>query len=588
MPSAIIPSAVVTEVPGRYSPLYAVDRRLVGTLALGAPSFTSATIGAGGSLAAGAYFYKITAVNANGETVVSTEKTATSAASNNTATLVWASLTGATGYRIYRTVVGGLTNTETFLIQVGNVTTYADTGAVTLSNIAMPTFDTTGISSSTNANSVLAFVPRTESITTSLQTPTTPVIELGTNFDIGEFDDLGESKIALTNYDVGPTVISLLTGVPVNITSASVTTFGFNQLQSANIDLVRQFADPNGNVFASMFMCDNILEEFGFSLKAKSVAMENYNLMGFNMMMFRGYFITKAYVVQAGDVAGNSFAITSLLGANEAPVAIPVPTAGQPASYWVQRGCISFMKIERYRSGQGFTLYTESSGAPSAKGIAQYASGPKTLTFFAGDLVLGDVFYLTFASYGSNVVKDDFNNAVNFSVIPTNTVDTSDPIAVSTRLTPFTISAANVPRGQQLDMKMSLKRERAEGIGDVTGVYGPPDAPTVSVTLDVKATDQKLLALLQTGSQLGTGDGGTLAGDFFDPNLMTRNQLVSATPIVATINDPRNAGVVVKTYTIPTAVMKSFDDTASNKAAVTRKFSGVDRVGNISVSYTHP
>src|SRR5579872_1769529 len=113
---AIIPSAVVTEVPGRYSPVYAVDRRLVGTIALGPPSFTSATVAAGGTLALGAYFYKITAVNANGETTVSTEKTATSASSNNTINLVWASLTGATGYKIYRTVVGGSTNTETFLV----------------------------------------------------------------------------------------------------------------------------------------------------------------------------------------------------------------------------------------------------------------------------------------------------------------------------------------------------------------------------------------------------------------------------------------------------------------------------------------
>jgi hypothetical protein len=95
------------------------------------PVATSATAIAGGSLTAGTYKYYITAINAAGETTVSNELTGTTSAGNLTLTILWAAVTGATGYKIYRTAIGGASNSELLLATVGAVTTYNDaaTGA---------------------------------------------------------------------------------------------------------------------------------------------------------------------------------------------------------------------------------------------------------------------------------------------------------------------------------------------------------------------------------------------------------------------------------------------------------------------------
>lgn len=88
----------------------------------------SATATTGGTLAAGTYRAKITAVNSRGETIASNEISQVTTGSASTITWNWAAVTGATGYRVYVTAVGGAVNSETFLIQVGAVTTYVWTG----------------------------------------------------------------------------------------------------------------------------------------------------------------------------------------------------------------------------------------------------------------------------------------------------------------------------------------------------------------------------------------------------------------------------------------------------------------------------
>lgn len=96
---------------------------------------------AGGALTAGTYKYYITAINANGETSVSSEVTVTTAAGNLTAHLTWTAVTGATGYKIYRTAAGGATGTELLLTTLGLVTTYDDT-AVGSPSGTFPLFNT--------------------------------------------------------------------------------------------------------------------------------------------------------------------------------------------------------------------------------------------------------------------------------------------------------------------------------------------------------------------------------------------------------------------------------------------------------------
>ncbi len=81
----------------------------------------------GGTLAAATYFYKITALNAAGESVGSNEQSAVvSGVGTNSVALTWGAVTGATSYRVYR---GTATGAENVFYAPGNVTAFTDTGA---------------------------------------------------------------------------------------------------------------------------------------------------------------------------------------------------------------------------------------------------------------------------------------------------------------------------------------------------------------------------------------------------------------------------------------------------------------------------
>ncbi len=86
----------------------------------------AATSTTGGTLAATTYYYVVTATTAFGETIASNEKSITTTGSTSSNTITWASVTGATGYKIYR---GTATGVENVFYTVGAVTTFLDTGA---------------------------------------------------------------------------------------------------------------------------------------------------------------------------------------------------------------------------------------------------------------------------------------------------------------------------------------------------------------------------------------------------------------------------------------------------------------------------
>lgn len=92
--------------------------------ALAAPS----TATTGGTLAAATYFYIITALTAFGETSKSNEVSQATTGATSTVGLSWAAVTGATGYRVYRSTSTG---TEQLLATLGAVTSYTDTGTAT-------------------------------------------------------------------------------------------------------------------------------------------------------------------------------------------------------------------------------------------------------------------------------------------------------------------------------------------------------------------------------------------------------------------------------------------------------------------------
>lgn len=109
-------------------------------------AFGTATTG--GSLPAGTYYYRVSAVNAYGETLASTEtsQVVPAGTATNTVTVNWTAVTvpdgvsTVTGYKVY----GRTTGAELLLASVGLVTTYVDTGSLTPAG-ALPTTNTTAI-----------------------------------------------------------------------------------------------------------------------------------------------------------------------------------------------------------------------------------------------------------------------------------------------------------------------------------------------------------------------------------------------------------------------------------------------------------
>lgn len=107
-------------------------------------AFSTATTG--GTLVPGTYYYRVSAINANGETLASAEtsQVVPPGTNTNTVTVNWSAVTvpsgvsTVTGYRIYGRSIGA----ELLIATVGLVTTYVDTGGVTPVG-ALPLLNTT-------------------------------------------------------------------------------------------------------------------------------------------------------------------------------------------------------------------------------------------------------------------------------------------------------------------------------------------------------------------------------------------------------------------------------------------------------------
>ncbi len=85
------------------------------------------TSASGGTITAGTYRYVVTAINAVGETTASNEQTITTTGSTSTVTVTWGAVTGATGYKLYKTAAGGGAGTELLYKTVGLVVSDIDT-----------------------------------------------------------------------------------------------------------------------------------------------------------------------------------------------------------------------------------------------------------------------------------------------------------------------------------------------------------------------------------------------------------------------------------------------------------------------------
>ena len=83
----------------------------------------------GGSFAAGTYYWQVTATNANGETIGSSEVSATLSGTASSVALSWTRVAGATGYNVYRGTSAASENTLVASIPYGSTVTHTDTGS---------------------------------------------------------------------------------------------------------------------------------------------------------------------------------------------------------------------------------------------------------------------------------------------------------------------------------------------------------------------------------------------------------------------------------------------------------------------------
>lgn len=208
VPAFLVVSAFVTFTP-RLTP-GAVE--YISNLDLGvqipAPVLVSATGSTtGGTFAAGAYWFVVTATTANGETVASNQFGVTLTGSTSSVALVWNAVDGATGYNVYR---GTTTGGENKLITTTTALTYVDTGTAG-TTATVPVTNTAELST----NTALAIAPIEARIyggeLQTINQANTPGVELLANtsilglssliYDVAFSDVVYASKVeVLTNF----------------------------------------------------------------------------------------------------------------------------------------------------------------------------------------------------------------------------------------------------------------------------------------------------------------------------------------------------------------------------------------------------
>ena len=131
---------------GKITPLRKVRFSAAVGTALTVPTLSAPTTAAtGGTLSAATYFYKLTALGKGyGDTAASAEVSVTTTGTTSTVSLAWAAITGAIGYRLYRSSSAG---TEVFLVELaGNGTvSYVDTGAAAAGATPAPSADSSPV-----------------------------------------------------------------------------------------------------------------------------------------------------------------------------------------------------------------------------------------------------------------------------------------------------------------------------------------------------------------------------------------------------------------------------------------------------------
>jgi hypothetical protein len=119
--------------------------------ALSPPNITSVSNAAGGFFSIQNYFYKVTATNAQGESLAGSRWTKSNSVADQQFTVTWSAVPGATGYKVYRSTEG--VGVERY-IAATTETSYVDNGSITPSG-DIPTQNTTAIPTGTTGTKTI-------------------------------------------------------------------------------------------------------------------------------------------------------------------------------------------------------------------------------------------------------------------------------------------------------------------------------------------------------------------------------------------------------------------------------------------------
>lgn len=180
----------------------------------------------------------------------------------------------------------------------------------------------------TSSTAAVKRLNRVQSADFTMDTPLIEVEEMGAQFRVGMVDELGETKWKLNWADVGVRNLCTLTGTKFDDTTpGNSITLGLTNFQNALVDIIRLVADPQNNVFGSLYMQDGVIDDYTVDAKETALTQESVSGRSPNAVFFPGYFLPKTYLCTSTDVTNGYLNINNILGADEDTVKIYLPTA---------------------------------------------------------------------------------------------------------------------------------------------------------------------------------------------------------------------------------------------------------------------
>lgn len=304
---------------------------------------TVTSSGTGGVLGAATYGYKVTAVNANGETTPSAEATVTVASgSTNENTVNWTASTGATGYKIYGRTSGGPWK---FIAQVGAVTTYVDTGVI-VPTYAPPTANTT------DSGATHTMIPNEAGI------PSLTIEKALANLESLQYAGCLINKAGFKLATNAPAKVDwdIIGQVDAQITPSTPTYFPDTPYSLANI-AVTKFGVADTNVTMCDFEIDNGVKEV-YTFSGQRYSTLNYS--GSRKITGKVTTILQSLTDYNNALAGTpgNLIVTMTQGANSCTITMPKIVWGKP-SQPLKLGELIYQDLPftaYYLAGQAFDL----------------------------------------------------------------------------------------------------------------------------------------------------------------------------------------------------------------------------------------